>query len=533
MEDRLFQTEACIAINKEWKAVDRTLLVQATGTGKTIIFCRIAGEQVTIGRRVLILAHRGELLEQAADKMRFSTGLRCAVEKAEMSCLEPPECFFRIVIGSIQSMQREDRLNRFRKDYFDVIIVDEAHHALSDSYQRVLNYFPKAKVLGVTATPDRGDMKNLGEYFESLAYEYTLPRAVKEGYLCKIKAMTVPLRLDITGVSTQAGDFKTNDLGTALDPYLEQISKEIVTHCKDRKTIVFLPLIATSEKMCDFLIQDGLKAVEINGKSENRKEILADFEAGVYDILCNSMLLTEGYDCPSVDCIICLRPTKNRSLYVQIIGRGTRIHPGKDHLLILDFLWHTDKHELCRPAHLIASNDEVAKAMVEICNEERPGDCLDLQGVEEVAESNCIEERENSLADKLSKLKRRKQKLVDPLQFEMSIQSEDLASYVPAFGWEMAQPSDKQKTALEKMGISPDTIECAGKASKILDRLSKRRASGLATPKQINRLEIYGFQHVGQWEFESCKKLINRIAANRWRVPYDIKPKTYKPEGVS
>ncbi len=136
-------------------------------------------------------------------------------------------------------------------------MVDEAHHVLADSYQRVLEHFPAAKVLGVTATPDRGDMRNLGQYFEHLAYEYSLPRAIKEGYLSPIKAVTIPLKLDLTGVGVQAGDFKNSDLDTALDPYLHQIAREMRTYCAQRKTVVFLPLVRTSQKFRDILEQEG------------------------------------------------------------------------------------------------------------------------------------------------------------------------------------------------------------------------------------------------------------------------------------
>ncbi len=528
MDLRTYQIEAKEAIQKEWGTVKRTLLVLPTGTGKTIVFCKLAEDYVSQGKRILILAHRGELLDQAADKMAKSTGLECAIEKAERSCLEPPDCWYRIVVGSIQSMMRPTRLSAFKVDHFDMIIVDEAHHVLADSYQRVLGHFEDAKVLGVTATPDRGDMQNLGKYFESLAYEYSLPKAIKEGFLCPIKALTIPLKLDLTGVGTQAGDFKAADLGSAIDPYLAQIAAEMADHCKGRKTVVFLPLIATSKKMCAFLNEAGFCAAEINGTSKNRTEILNFFVDGMYDVLCNSMLLTEGWDCPPVDCIVCLRPTKIRSLYCQIIGRGTRIHPGKSDLLILDFLWHSERHELCRPACLIAENKEVAEKMTENM-EDHAGIAFDLEEAEEKAESDCVADREKALAEKLASLKRRKQKLVDPLQFEMSIQSEDLASYVPAFGWEMSPPSDKQRESLEKLGIMPDEIECSGKAAKILDRLSKRRMEGLTTPKQIRFLERMGFEHVGNWEFDPAKKLIDRIAANGWRVPSEINPRGYEP----
>lgn len=524
MELRPYQAEAKEAIFEKWEnGVKRTLLVLPTGCGKTIVFAKVAEECVRAGNRVLILAHRGELLEQAADKIKKTTGLCCAMEKAENTCLGS---WYRITVGSVQSLQREKRLTQFAEDYFGTIIIDEAHHCISDGYQKVLQHFPQAKVLGVTATPDRGDMRNLGQYFESLAYEYTLPKAIKEGYLSPIKALTLPLKLDLSGVSMQSGDFKASDIATSLDPYLYQIADEMDKYCKDRKTVVFLPLVKTSQKFCDMLNEKGFQAAEVNGESRDRTEILKAFERGDYNVLCNSMLLTEGWDCPSVDCVVVLRPTKVRSLYSQMVGRGTRLHPGKDHLLLLDFLWHTERHELCHPASLICDNEEVARQMTKNL-EEAVGCPIDVEEAEKKASEDVVAQREESLAKQLAEMRRRKKKLVDPLQFEMSIQAEDLSSYKPAFGWEMAPPSDKQIAALEKLGILPDEINNAGKATKLLERLDKRRTEGLTTPKQIRFLEGRGFQHVGTWQFETAKRLIDRIAANGWRVPSDINPQEY------
>ena len=524
MDLRPYQQEAREAIFEQWDSgVSKTLLVLPTGCGKTIVFAKVTEDCVRRGDRVLILAHRGELLEQAADKIHKSTGLGCAVEKAEESCIGS---WFRVVVGSVQTLMREKRLGQFPTDYFQTIIIDEAHHCISDSYQKVLNHFNKAKVLGVTATPDRGDMRNLGSYFESLAYEYTLPKAIKEGYLSPIKALTIPLKIDMSGVGVQAGDFKASDIGTALDPYLQGIAAEMEKYCQDKKTVVFLPLVKTSQKFRDILNDHGFRAAEVNGDSQDRAEVLEAFDRGDYNVLCNSMLLTEGWDCPSVDCVVVLRPTKVRSLYCQMVGRGTRLSPGKDHLLLLDFLWHTERHELCHPASLICHDEEVAKKMTE--NIEQAGCPVDIEEAEKTAAEDVVAQREEALAKQLEEMKRRKKKLVDPLQFEMSIQAEDLSGYVPTFGWEMAPASDKQKATLEKLGILPDQIDNAGKAAKILDRLDKRRAEGLTTPKQIRFLEGKGFQHVGTWQFETAKKMIDRIAANGWRVPHDINPQEYK-----
>ena len=161
---------------------------------------------------------------------------------------------------------------------------------------------------------------------------------------------------------------------------------------------------------------------------------------------------------------------------------------------------------------------------------ESAGCPVDIEEAESKASEDVVAQREESLAKQLSEMKKRKRKLVDPLQYEMSIQAEDLSSYIPAFGWECAPPSDKQKSALEKLGIFPDEIENAGKAKLILDRLDKRKSAGLTTPKQIRLLEQKGFQHVGQWSFDSAQKMIARISANGWRIPSSIDPKTYTPE---
>lgn len=524
---RPYQQEAREAVHKEWETRRSTLLVIPTGGGKTIIFSAIIEDCVRKGQRVLVLAHRSELLDQAADKLHKTTGLQCAVEKAEQSCIGS---WFRVVVGSVQTLQREKRLHQFSPDHFDVIIIDEAHHALADGYRVILDYFTSAKILGVTATPDRGDMKDLGAVFESLAYEYTLARAVQEGYLAPIKAVTIPLKLDISGVGVQQGDYKPGELGSALAPYLEQIAEVIARECANRKTVIFLPLIATAQKMRDILCRHGMRAAEVNGQSPDRAEILADFDTDKYNVLCNAMLLTEGWDCPSVDCIVVLRPTKQRGLYCQMVGRGTRLHPGKDHLLLLDFLWHTERHQLCRLAHLVAKTEEVARKMVETMEGAAGSAAVDLMAAEGKAAQDVVADREASLAKQLHEMRTRKRKLVDPLQFEMSIRAEDLSSYVPTFGWESEPPTDKQRERLEKLGLFPDEIESAGKAAKLLERLDSRIQSGLSTPKQIRFLEGKGFQHVGTWSFEAARKMIDRIAANMWRIPFGVVPAAYKPE---
>ena len=530
MQLRPYQQEAHDAIFDKWNAgADKLLLVLPTGTGKTIVFSAVANDCVRQGKRVLILAHRGELLEQAADKLQKSTGLGCAVEKAEESC---KGSWFRVVVGSVQSLMQEKRLNSFPGEYFGTIIVDEAHHCISDSYQKVLQHFPKAKVLGVTATPDRGDMRNLGVYFEQIAYEYTLPDAIRQGYLCPIKALTIPLKIDISSVGISSGDFKVGEIGTALDPYLEQIATEMEKHCRNRKTVVFLPLIKTSQKFRDILNRHGFSAAEVNGNSQDRAEVLKDFDEGKYNVLCNSMLLTEGWDCPSVDCIIVLRPTKVRSLYSQMVGRGTRLNQGKEHLLLLDFLWMTERHDLCHPAALICEDPEVAQKMTENLAK-NPEVAVDIEAAEQTASEDVQRDREEALAKLLAEQKRKKSRLVDPLQYEMSIQDMDLRNYVPPFGWAMQPPTENQKQTLEKLQINPEGVDNAGKAEMLIEKVRQRKDMNMATPRQIRQLENRGFVNVGSWSFEQARRLIDRIAGNGWKTPRDIRPKDYIPPEIT
>ena len=528
MELRPYQNEAVEAVKNEWKAGHRkTLLVLPTGCGKTICFAKVVADTVRDGGRALILAHRGELLQQAADKLKRSTGIDSALDKADS---HGADSMFPVVVGSIQTLMRENRLQEYDPDHFRTIVVDEAHHALSESYKKVLGYF-NANVLGVTATPDRGDMKNLGEYFESLAYEYTLPKAIREGFLCPIKAQTIPINIDLTKVRTQQGDYATGDLGSALEPYLEQIADTLAEKYAHRKMVVFLPLVAISQHFCQLLKDRGLDALEVNGNSKDREEVLQRFDSVKSGVLCNSMLLTEGWDCPSVDCIVVLRPTKIRSLYCQMIGRGTRLCKGKDHLLILDFLWMTTKHELCRPTSLICKKEDVARAVEKLMDES--GRLIDInEETLEKVESDVKRQREEALAQQLAEQRRKKAKLVDPLQFEMSILDEDLQDYEPTFAWEMESPTQRQLESLEKFGLNPEGVESKGYASLLLDRLHKRIENGLSTPKQIRLLERYGFRDVGAWLFDEASKMIARYSMNRWMCPVGVVPKDYVPESL-
>ena len=431
---RPYQVEAVNAVESAFKSVKSTLIVLATGCGKTIVFSHLAAREARRGGRVLILAHRGELLEQAIDKLHKATGIRAGLEKADVTSDTFDEPPYTVVVGSVQSMCREKRLRRFSPDEFSLIIIDEAHHALTGTYRAILDYFPDAKLLGVTATPDRGDLRSLGEVFETISFQYGIVDAIRDKYLCPIQAQTVPLKIDLSQVVKQGGDYQASSLGSALDPYLHQICHEIKTRCANRKTIVFTPLIATSQKMLSIFSKEGVEEVrEVNGESPDRADTLQWFsDAPTGCVLLNSMLLTEGYDEPSVDCIVVLRATKVRALFVQMVGRGTRLAPNKTNLLLLDFLWLTSTHDLCRPACLLTDDAEVAAVITEKQESADGQAALDIDpDTLATAESETVAKREKALADRLEKMRRRKGDLVDPLQYAYSIQDVNLTNYQP------------------------------------------------------------------------------------------------------
>lgn len=518
---RDYQQEAVEAVFREWNEELRrnTLLAMATGVGKTTVFGEIARR--SLYRGVLVLAHRDELVRQAAERLSGMCGTDAEIEKAD----ERYTGSSKLCIGSVQTLQG-DRLDAFPAEEFSTVIIDEAHHSVSPSYRAILDAFGHANVLGVTATPDRSDRRALGEVYDSIAYEYGIERAVKEGWLSPIRAKFVPLALDVSEVKVSHGDFQVGDLGNALDPYIPQIARVMATECAGRKTVVFLPLVATADKMAEALNAAGLSAACVSGydSADERKAKIAAFEAGEVKVLCNSMLLTEGWDCPSVDCIVILRPTRSRALYAQMVGRGTRTADGKDHLLLLDFLWQTERHDLCRPASLFGRAERVGEVIQERIEQSGDPSGEDLLSLADTCEKDVQAEREAALAKQLASMRRRKKKLVDPLQYAVSICDADLTEYEPTFAWQKERPTQKQLDAIERFNVDSEGIATRGMASAILDALVKRADEKLSTAKQIRFLESKGFEHVGTWSFEQASYAIGRISSNSWRVPWDIRP---------
>lgn len=490
MQPRPYQSQIIQSVEAGWKDYRKQLVVLATGGGKTPVFSWLA--QRIQPERTLILAHREELIDQAIDKLRQATGIRADKEKAEhRASLSAP-----VVVASVQSMQGE-RLLRWPANHFGLVVADEAHHSISDSWQSPLRHFDQhAKVLGVTATSDRGDKRNLGEYYESVAAEIGLFDLIKQGYLSRVVIKSIPLEISLSNVGQSKGDYDVNDLDDALTPYLGAVAQAIAEHAPFRKTLVFLPLIATSKKMVEACEAVGLQAMHVDGYCEDRKDRLNAFASGKFDVACNSALLGEGYDDPSIDCVVILRPTRSRPLYAQLCGRGTRLFPGKENLLLLDFLWMHTKHNLVRPAHLIAKTQEEAEVITKIAEEEsKPGGQgeLDLEGLATAA----TEKRHEALRKKLEENRKKKGKLIDAMEYAMREGKADLVDYEPVMKWESHPVTEPQARALKRNGIDPATVTGKGHAMRLLDVAFGKQKLLLASEGQRRVMRRMG---VANWE---------------------------------
>lgn len=463
---RPYQQDALAAISSSWRDSPHLLAVMPTGSGKTIVFGALANQEAQAGGKTLVLAHRDELISQAVDKIARITTVHPTIEKADLH-RDPSN---PITVASIQTLSQNHRLYSIPKDTFSLIIADEAHHSVSDSWNRVLSYFGNAKVLGVTATADRSDKRTLSSYYGKLAYEIGMVDLIKQGYLAPIKILCLPLKIDLTPVRSVAGDFDQGDLGTALLPFLPQIARAVKEHAAERRTLAFLPLIATSQAFNAECQRVGLRSAHVDGNSPLRREILERFQNGDLDILTNAMLLTEGFDSPPCDAILILRPTRSRPLYQQMIGRGTRVHPGKKNLLILDLLWLHQRHQIIKPASLVASSpaeeSDLSQAFDATASSGGdPRDLLETQGVVRA-------QRESALAHALRLSAARQKLLITPEEFAARHHLlAPLTDFTPVFRWESLPISAKQDAFLRRRGVDPSTLSGRGQASLLISSI--------------------------------------------------------------
>lgn len=518
MNLRPYQREALDGAG-EWPGIRRslgehgsTLLVLPTGTGKTVVFAHLAGRYLKAGLRVLIIAHRKELLQQARQRLLAGgelSYLDVGIEQAESTA----SAASKVVIASVQTLQGK-RLKSFPRDAFALVVVDEAHHAPAKSYVEILDHFTGADVLGVTATPHRLDGAALRRQFKSLAFVYDFTRAVEEGFLARLKTFMVEVDgIDLTSCRTTAGDFNEGDLEREMGSPRALVGtvQPAMEHCGDRPTLVFAAGVPVAHDLARAFNErraDCARVVDGSTPADVRARTLADFGERRFQFLVNVDVLSEGVDIPCIGAIVMASPTQSWSRYVQRAGRGTRPFPGKENCLILDVTGKTDrKRPICALDILDGDMDEelLSRATRKVKSKE-----LDLDEAIREAQQEILVERQLQLAQ--VKVAYRMIAVED--QFT-------LLGIAPRAGrWGGKTASEAQLKLLRSAGVfHPEKLD-RGQASAMIDAIHGRREKGLCTLKQAKILMRAGLS--GEVSFERASWAIERIIGNGWRPPAEV-----------
>jgi superfamily II DNA or RNA helicase len=538
MNLRPYQNDAISGICQALRECDSTLLCLPTGCGKTVVFSKAAQ---MASKRVMVIAHRDELISQACDKIHKLTGERPEIEKAERYSDERTMFPAKYVVASVQTLNAGvgdgKRVNRFNPDDFSLVIVDEAHHAVATSYRNVISHFqrnPSCKLLGVTATPDRADEVGLKNVFESVAYEYSLPEAISDGWLVPIRSMTARiLGLDFSGLRDVGGDLHQGELSRIMEEegQLHGVVDETLRRMGDRKVLVFTVSVAQSKLLAQIFdrhIPNCARFISGETPPDERRQTIRDFETGKFRILCNCMVATEGFDCPSIGMVVVARPTKSRSLYAQMVGRGTRPLPGvvdgdvpdragaiarsgKPDCIILDFAGNAGRHSLASMPDILGGKlKERAVEIVKKIVEEADGKPVDIIAELERAEAKAqIEEKEKKEAEKRRLIKGRAKVDVKELEsfrvYGIAPRNEPRYRVLPL--------SEGQKDLLRKQGVEFERLD-TWKQRELFKETVRRFKQNLCSYRQAKILRRFGYS--ADCSFEQAKSIIDRLAQNNW-----------------
>jgi superfamily II DNA or RNA helicase len=504
---RPYQLTAAANARAELGRHRSTLVVMPTGTGKTQTFGSVAKRWPG---RVLVLAHREELIDQARGRLVEMTGEYVGTEQAAWRAQSE-----RLVVGSVQTL-RPGRLARFARDHFSLVIVDEAHHAVARTYRAVLDHFDGAKVLGVTATPDRADESAMGQVFESVAFVYDIQDAIRDGYLVPITCQMVHVAgVDLSAVKTVAGDLNQGQLDAVMasEEALHGIARPTLELAGDRRTILFTTSVDNAHRLAEVLNRyrpGSARAIDGGTAPDLRKATLAGHKRGDFQFLCNVQVLTEGYDDPGVACIAMGRPTKSRALYTQCIGRGLRPAPGKTDCLVLDFAGNSGRHKLVSALDILAGKwpeDVVARAKEEA---ERGAQLSAEEALEKAARE--LENERQRAAAKRARIKaevRWQTRTIDPFAV-LGVRDRDDDG---AGGRQPITPG--QVTQMEKFSIDVPQGCTRAQASRLISAAIARRRAGLSTYKQARKLSRYGVD-ASRMYMTTASKVLDAISSNGW-----------------
>ena len=532
MKPRPYQEEAANAAVREYLAGKQsTLLVMPTGTGKTVVFADLAAKARR--GRVMVIAGREELLDQAADKIETMTGHRPDIEQADRRADRDWMRRSSVVVASVQTLAT-GRMQRFKPEQFSLVVVDEAHHATAPTWIKVLDWFKQnksVKILGVTATPDRGDKKGLGKVFESVAWSYDFHQAVGDGWLVPIVARSVMVEeLDYSSCRTTAGDLNGRDLAELMEREynLQSVVAPTLELYQGRKTLVFAASVAAAERMCEIFNRHGNLARFVCGKTpkDERRTTITEYQENKFPILVNVGCLTEGFDDPGVRLVVMARATKSRALYAQMVGRGTRPLPGivdaaggsaerreaiqvsdKPNVEVLDFVGNAGRHELITPIDILGGDlSDSVKARAKKIVQDSGG--IDTAEAIELAKQEEIDEQEEQRKLALAK----RQKVVAKAKFTVADPHSTLG--VQPSGYQ-EPASDKQVVFLAKQGIDARGMDKSD-ASRMIGKIRSRMERGLCTVKQAALLEKHGYRTESMTK-EEASRAIDSLAANGWK----------------
>lgn len=359
LKPRPYQVEAMDAVTAAWRrGLMRPAVVLPTGAGKTVVFAHliVAWLDLNPDWRAVVLAHRTELIDQAAERLHdVAPGLSVGIIKAHQN-----QTLARVLVASVQTLRNEARRKMLRN--VGMIVIDECHHAVASSYLAVLAHWPNALVVGFTATMTRGDDLALGEVWQDVVYMRSIAEMIRDGYLVRPRGIHVYVdSMDMSQVRmTSKKDYRESDLGAAIEGSLapEAIAQAIRKYSPERQTIVFCPTVASAKVVADAITVVGLSVATIYGEmpTPERRQALKSFRAGEIHTLVNCMVLTEGTDLPMACTCVIARATTHVGLYIQMAGRVLRLFPGKDEALIIDVVGVSQKHALIAPVELFGED---------------------------------------------------------------------------------------------------------------------------------------------------------------------------------